>query len=265
MPVLGADRRDSSRPELDEALGALVAAEFVVEQDRYPEARYAFKHPLTQEVAYGSQLGERRAAGHAAVARGDRRPCIPSGWTSAPRSWPSTGRPPARRSRRRAGTRAPRPGRARPTRPRRCGMRAGAAELADGAAGPPETVELGLTAHLFSLEFGWRLGISHEEAQAIFNAAERIAASAGNVRACAILLALYGLIRGINDGQLHEGIALAREAIASPSSPARPTCTWRSRRSPTSSSRPATTARAWRSAIARSSLPTAMRRPAPAS
>ena len=34
-----------------------------------PEAEYAFKHPLTQEVAYASQLGERRARVHAAVAR----------------------------------------------------------------------------------------------------------------------------------------------------------------------------------------------------
>ena len=39
------------------------------EQELYPDAVYAFKHPLTQEVAYHSQLGERRAAVHAAVAR----------------------------------------------------------------------------------------------------------------------------------------------------------------------------------------------------
>ena len=35
----------------------------------YPEVEYAFKHPLTQEVAYRSQLGARRARVHAAVAR----------------------------------------------------------------------------------------------------------------------------------------------------------------------------------------------------
>src|SRR5262249_34489120 len=34
-----------------------------------PEAEYAFKHPLTQEVAYRTQLAERRRAVHAAVAR----------------------------------------------------------------------------------------------------------------------------------------------------------------------------------------------------
>ena len=57
------------RTSLEEALRNLVAGEFVFEQELYPEAIYAFKHPLTQEVAYGSQLGERRAALHAAVAR----------------------------------------------------------------------------------------------------------------------------------------------------------------------------------------------------
>src|SRR5207247_2429698 len=35
----------------------------------YPAPEYAFKHPLTQEVAYRSQLAERRKAVHAAVAR----------------------------------------------------------------------------------------------------------------------------------------------------------------------------------------------------
>src|SRR5439155_12809914 len=54
---------------LDEALRQLVASEFVFEQELYPEAIYAFRHPLTQEVAYRSQLGERRSSVHAAVAR----------------------------------------------------------------------------------------------------------------------------------------------------------------------------------------------------
>src|SRR5262245_53262825 len=55
--------------ELATALRALAQAELVYETALYPEAEYAFKHPLTQEVAYGSQLGERRKRVHAAVAR----------------------------------------------------------------------------------------------------------------------------------------------------------------------------------------------------
>jgi class 3 adenylate cyclase/tetratricopeptide (TPR) repeat protein len=57
------------RLDLSEALGVLKAAEFVYEEALYPIAEYAFKHPLTQEVALSSQLRERRRRTHAAVAR----------------------------------------------------------------------------------------------------------------------------------------------------------------------------------------------------
>jgi class 3 adenylate cyclase len=56
--------------ELGAALDALKQAEFVYEEAIYPVAEYAFKHPLTQEVALTSQLRERRARLHADVARG---------------------------------------------------------------------------------------------------------------------------------------------------------------------------------------------------
>jgi class 3 adenylate cyclase/tetratricopeptide (TPR) repeat protein len=55
--------------ELAEALRALIEAEYFYEEALYPEAEFSFKHPLTQEVAYRSQLAERRARVHAAVAR----------------------------------------------------------------------------------------------------------------------------------------------------------------------------------------------------
>jgi predicted ATPase len=54
--------------ELAQALAALANAELVYETALYPEAEYAFKHPLTHEVAYSSQLRERRARTHAATA-----------------------------------------------------------------------------------------------------------------------------------------------------------------------------------------------------
>jgi class 3 adenylate cyclase/tetratricopeptide (TPR) repeat protein len=55
--------------DLPAALHALTSAEFLYQQALYPEAEYTFKHPLTQEVAYRSQLAERRARVHGAVAR----------------------------------------------------------------------------------------------------------------------------------------------------------------------------------------------------
>jgi class 3 adenylate cyclase len=55
--------------DLADALSKLKAGEFVYEAALYPVARYAFKHPLTQEVALKSQLRERRARLHASAAR----------------------------------------------------------------------------------------------------------------------------------------------------------------------------------------------------
>jgi class 3 adenylate cyclase len=50
------------------ALAALQDGEFIHEAAPYPYPQYAFKHPVTREVAYHSQLGEHRARRHAGVA-----------------------------------------------------------------------------------------------------------------------------------------------------------------------------------------------------
>jgi class 3 adenylate cyclase/tetratricopeptide (TPR) repeat protein len=54
--------------DLDAGLERLTSREFVVTEALYPEVVYGFKHPLTQEVAYGSQLTERRKMIHRTVA-----------------------------------------------------------------------------------------------------------------------------------------------------------------------------------------------------
>jgi len=56
------------RHDLDAALGTLQDEEFFRLVTLSPRPEYAFKHPLVREVAYSSQLGERRARVHAAVA-----------------------------------------------------------------------------------------------------------------------------------------------------------------------------------------------------
>jgi adenylate cyclase len=61
--VLGASVGD-----VDAAIAALLAAEMIYERAIYPVAEYAFKHPLTHEVALGAQLTAARRARHAAVA-----------------------------------------------------------------------------------------------------------------------------------------------------------------------------------------------------
>ena len=50
--------------ELYRLLASLQRKEFLYEQPAFPEVEYIFKHALTQEVAYGSVLQERRKALH---------------------------------------------------------------------------------------------------------------------------------------------------------------------------------------------------------
>jgi class 3 adenylate cyclase/tetratricopeptide (TPR) repeat protein len=53
--------------ELHRSLSRLQTAEFLYETRLFPDHEYTFKHALTQEVAYGSLLQERRRALHARI------------------------------------------------------------------------------------------------------------------------------------------------------------------------------------------------------
>src|SRR4030095_3852727 len=55
---------DLPEVELSAALTKLTASELLFEQTLSPELEYTFKHALTQEVAHGSLLVERRQAIH---------------------------------------------------------------------------------------------------------------------------------------------------------------------------------------------------------
>src|SRR5262249_35595722 len=55
--------------ELYRVLAALQSKEFLYEQPAFPEVKYHFKHALTQEVAYGTLLQERRKALHERTAQ----------------------------------------------------------------------------------------------------------------------------------------------------------------------------------------------------
>jgi class 3 adenylate cyclase/tetratricopeptide (TPR) repeat protein len=56
-----------SDDDLDRLLNLLQLGEFIYEQPAVGDTEYAFKHALTQEVAYGSVLMERRRALHAQI------------------------------------------------------------------------------------------------------------------------------------------------------------------------------------------------------
>ncbi len=55
--------------ELGAALETLKATNFLYERALYPDTEYAFRHPLTEQVAFESQLLEKRRPIHAGVAR----------------------------------------------------------------------------------------------------------------------------------------------------------------------------------------------------
>jgi len=199
--------------EVDEGLRHLVTGEFVYQQELYPEAIYAFKHPLTQEVAYASQLGERRALIHAAVARAladqyperldERAALLAQHWEAAGElleaaRWHA-------RAAEWSGYNDPTQALPHWTKVR---------ELADGLPASSEGAELGLTARISLLNYGWRLGISHEEAEAMFHEGEALAARTGDVRSGAFLVAMWGAITGLGDGNTREHVELATRALA---------------------------------------------------
>jgi len=54
---------------MERALGELIEGGFLYEAEIYPQRLLAFRHPLTREVAYNTQLAEQRASTHAKAAR----------------------------------------------------------------------------------------------------------------------------------------------------------------------------------------------------
>jgi predicted ATPase len=63
------DRLADVRDRIEECLRELTVLELIHERRRYPELAYMFKHALTQDVAYGSLLIERRSELHGLVGR----------------------------------------------------------------------------------------------------------------------------------------------------------------------------------------------------
>jgi class 3 adenylate cyclase/tetratricopeptide (TPR) repeat protein len=204
--------RVSERPddEVATALATLVRAEFIYEDAGHPESEYSFKHPLTHEVAYRSQLGERRAATHAAVARAiaelhadrlDERAALLA------HHWEEAGdRLEAARWSRRAARWAAARDLAQAVRQWRK-LR----ELLPGVPDSPEKVQMSLQAGVALLGLGWRLGISEDEASAILDEGVRDARRIGDTDALASLLNTYGTVRGMW-GHVAEALERTREA-----------------------------------------------------
>ena len=172
----------------------LVAADFVRLQTAYPERIYAFRHPLTQEVAYHSPLAERRAQVHAAVARAvtalypdrldERAALIAHHWRHAGEVSE------AARWRRRAAEWVRFSNPAESLQHWRI-----VRELLPLMRESPERAGLTIDSAVRVLELGRHLGLSAADAKTIFEEGEALAQKRGDRRALAMLVSAYGAVR----------------------------------------------------------------------
>jgi adenylate cyclase len=172
--------------EEGEALRELIEAGFLFELELYPERILAFRHPLTREVAYDTQLAEQRAATHAAVARAtielnpDRHDELAAliashmeqggekleaaRWAARAAHWAGHSRP-------------------------RDALRLWQAvtDLVGQLDRNEETDALGVSSRLLQLDYAWRLGMERQEVTRLEAEAAEIATRIGDLRSLALL------------------------------------------------------------------------------
>jgi adenylate cyclase len=197
--------------DLSAALSALRDAEFLYEESLYPEVEYAFRHPLTQEVAYGSQLRERRVRIHAAVARaieelepeklGERAALIAHHWEAA-----GEGLEAARWNRRAARW----AGSTNPGESLRHWRKV--ESLLRDADETDESAELALEACRWILRLAIELGADPEDAAAVFERGSALAEARGDLRSRIALRATYATVLSMTTGDIIPWLECARGA-----------------------------------------------------
>jgi class 3 adenylate cyclase len=197
--------------EMEPALCKLTESGFLYEAEMYPERIFAFRHPLTREVAYNTQLADHRAATHAAAARAtieiepaDRHDELAAliahhleagGETLEAARWSA-----------RAAYWA---GHTRPQDSLRLWQRVTA--LVDDLDETEETTALAVLSRLLQLDYAWRLGMDRDQADALAREANEIAARIGDLRSLALLKLLTAARPGISDHS-SEWVTAAEEA-----------------------------------------------------
>jgi class 3 adenylate cyclase/tetratricopeptide (TPR) repeat protein len=183
-----------SDADLSASLAKLSEAELLYEAAIYPRAEYAFKHPLTREVAYHSQLVERRHRIHVEVARAleeveaDR---LDESAAALAHHYEEAGqRLGAGRWHGRAAEWTEKTDLGQALEHWRKVRR-----FMSDVSESPEVVALGLLACRKILSIGWHLGLSEDEAPSVFATGRPLAERARDLRSLAILLATYGSLR----------------------------------------------------------------------
>ena len=173
--------------EIERAIDELTEAGFLYEAEIYPQRRFAFRHPLTREVAYGTQLASQREATHAAAAqamielippeRHDERAAqiadhLKQGgetldaarWSARAAHWAGHSRP-------------------------RDAMRLwrDVMELTGQLEVSQVTDAMGIASRLAQLQFAWRVGMDLEEQERLLDEAEEMAHRRDDLHSIAIL------------------------------------------------------------------------------
>jgi len=198
--------------DLAESLRALTGAEFLYEQSLYPVATYAFKHPLTQEVTYGSQLSVRRAARHRAVAEAITElhgEPLDSQAALLAHHWEQAGEAlEAARCHARAAAWVTSSDRE-AARSRWLQVRYLLAQLEDSS----EKLGLDLLACGQLTMLGWALGASTDEIEALFAEGKNLAERIPDPRPRSVLQAGYAVYVGVSGGDVARYVSASREAL----------------------------------------------------
>jgi class 3 adenylate cyclase/tetratricopeptide (TPR) repeat protein len=198
---------------MEGSLRELIEGGFLYEAELYPQRLLAFRHPLTREVAYGTQLAEQRERTHAAAAQaliqlnpGDRwdelaaliadhlrqggQPLEAARWSARAAHWAGHSRP-------------------------HDALRLwhDVMELTAGLEEDEEVAALAIHSRLLQLQYAWRVGMSREEEAQLAAEAEEIAKRKNDLHS----LVLLKVATAVRPGLPHYGpdwIAAVHETVA---------------------------------------------------
>jgi class 3 adenylate cyclase/tetratricopeptide (TPR) repeat protein len=197
---------------MERSLHDLVEGGFLYEAELYPQRLLAFRHPLTREVAYGTQLGEQRERTHAAAARalvelnpGDRwdelaaliadhlrqggQPLEAARWSARAAYWAGHSRP--RESLR---------------------LWHDVMELTDGLEEDEEVAALAIHSRLQQLTYAFRVGMGREEQDRLATEAEEIATRREDLHSLALLRVATAVRPGL-DHYAETWLEAVRESV----------------------------------------------------
>lgn len=183
--------------ELVDVLESLVQQEFLMERVDPAGIEYAFKHPLTHEVAYRSLLGGRRQRVHSMTARAleelyrerrDEFAALVARHYEAAGELLDAAHAHARSARWLGYSDIA----------QTLASWRKVSELVQPMSETPATIALALEAHVRQLEFGWRLGIGESEAEAHFRAGRQLARQSGDRVQTLLVTSMYSAVRGLS-------------------------------------------------------------------